>query len=114
MADRIRTDNYNALRDLGFHRKHIFEKSEWLSDLLMDGYRIPEDSAMIGKSIADLQIRKTTGTTIIAVRRDDFVFTSPTPEFKFKKGDMLIFTGDRDKTQKAVEYFRKSEISRGT
>jgi CPA2 family monovalent cation:H+ antiporter-2 len=114
MADRIRNDNYNALRNTGLHGKQIFEKSEWLSDLLMDGYKIPEDSVMADKSIADLQIRKTTGTTIIAVRREDFVFTNPNPDFKFKKGDMLIFTGDRDKIQKAVEYFRGKEISSET
>jgi Trk K+ transport system NAD-binding subunit len=46
------------------------------------------------------------GVTIIGVRRGKTVHSIPEPDFIFKKGDLLLFTGNRENMNSALSYFR--------
>jgi CPA2 family monovalent cation:H+ antiporter-2 len=105
MVDKIRSNSYTALRSVEVPRRHLFEKYEWLPEIEIDGYRIPEGSVLSEKTIKELQIRKKTGVTIIAVRRGKIVHTNPEPDFRFRSGDFLLFTGDRENMNTALNYF---------
>ncbi|MDO9289211.1 MAG: cation:proton antiporter, partial [Thermodesulfovibrionales bacterium] len=109
MIDKIRSGSYTALRGMELPKRHLFEKCEWLPDIEIEGFRIPENLNLVGKSIAELQVRKKTGVTIIAVRRGPEVFTNPEPDFRFRAGDIILFTGERKNMVKALDYF-KGEI----
>jgi CPA2 family monovalent cation:H+ antiporter-2 len=104
MVDKIRSNSYTALRSVEVPRRHLFDEYEWLPEIEIDGYRIPEGSHLNDKTIKELQVRKKTGVTIIAVRRGKEVHANPEPDFKFKQGDFILFTGDRENT--AVQYFK--------
>lgn len=106
MADKIRSNSYKALRKVDLPKQHLFEKCEWLPEIEMDGYKVSDDSVVIGKSIADLQVRKKTGVTVIAVRRESNVITNPTPHFRFRKNDIILVTGEREAMKKALQYFK--------
>lgn len=106
MIDKIRIDGYTALRGMELPKRHLFEKCEWLPEIEIDSFKVLENSQLIGKSIAELQIRKKTGATIVAVRRGPEVFTNPEPDFRFKGGDIILFTGDRESMNMALNYFR--------
>jgi CPA2 family monovalent cation:H+ antiporter-2 len=107
MVDKIRSNSYTALRSVEVPRRHLFEKYEWLPEIEIDGYRIPEGSVLSEKTIKELQIRKKTGVTIIAVRRGKIVHTNPEPDFRFRSGDFLLFTGDRENMNTALEIFQE-------
>jgi len=106
MVEKIRSNSYTALRNLDLPNQHLFEKCEWLPEIEMDGYKVPDGSFMTGKSISDLQIRKKTGVTVIAVRRAAEVITNPAPDFRFKQDDIVLFTGEREAMETALQYFR--------
>lgn len=106
MVDKVRADSYTALRGVELQKKHLFEKCEWLPDIEIDGYRIPDGSHLVKKGIVELRVREKTGITIIAVRRGPSVFTNPSPQFHFKSGDIILFTGGRKEMMKALEFFR--------
>lgn len=74
----------------------------------MDGYRVLHDLFMTGKSIADLQVREKTGVTVIAVRLDAEVITNPAPDFRFKRDDIILFTGKREAMKTTLQHFRGS------
>ncbi|MFZ5905979.1 MAG: cation:proton antiporter [Nitrospirota bacterium] len=105
MVDKIRSNSYTALRSVEVPRRHLFEKYEWLPEIEIDGFRITEGSHLDEKTIKELQIRKKTGVTIIAVRRGKTVHTNPQPDFRLKAGDFLLYTGDRENMQNALSYF---------
>ncbi|OGW37629.1 MAG: hypothetical protein A2Y97_10760 [Nitrospirae bacterium RBG_13_39_12] len=107
MVDNIRSNSYTALRSIELPRRHLFERYEWLPQIEIDGYRIPESSHLIEKTIKELQVRKKTGVTIIAVRRGKEVLTNPEPDFRFKQGDFILFTGDRENMNTALNYFKE-------
>jgi len=106
MTEKIRSNSYTALRGVEVPRRHLFEKVEWLPEIDLDGFRVPENSHLAGKSIAELQIRKKMGVTVIAVRRGPEVFTNPEANFELQTGDIILFTGDRKSMNKALNYFK--------
>jgi monovalent cation:H+ antiporter-2, CPA2 family len=106
MIDKIRHDSYTALRNIDISKNHIFDKYEWLPEIEIDGYRIPDGSHMSDKTIKDLRVREKSGVTIIAVRRNKQVFTNPSPDFMLTKDDTIVFTGERENMVTAMNYFR--------
>ena len=108
MIDKIRSNSYTALRGVELPRHKLFEKYEWLPEIEIDGYRIPEDSHLNEKTIKELQIRKKTGITVIAVRRGKSVHTNPEPDFRLKAEDFLLFTGDRESMNNALDYLKEN------
>jgi monovalent cation:H+ antiporter-2, CPA2 family len=106
MVEKIRSNSYTALRSVDVPKRHLFEEYEWLPEIEIDGYRIPEGSHLSEKTIKELQVRKKTGVTIIAVRRGKEIHVNPEPDFKFNQGDFILFTGDRDNMKTATQYFK--------
>lgn len=70
-----------------------------LADLriTIHSYIIPP--AIAGKTIQDLQIRAKTGTTIVAVSRNDKNIINPSPSFVFEAGDAVLVIGETDQLQ---------------
>jgi CPA2 family monovalent cation:H+ antiporter-2 len=106
MVEKIRSNTYNPLRSVELPRRNLFEKYEWLPEIEIDGYRIPEGCYFIEKTIKELQVREKTGVTIIAVKRGKEVYANPQPDFVFKTADFILFTGDRGSMHEALNYFK--------
>jgi CPA2 family monovalent cation:H+ antiporter-2 len=106
MIDKIRSNSYTPLRSVEFPRKQLFNKHEWLPQIEIEWYKVSESSLLAEKSIKELQVRKKTGVTIIAVRRGQEVFTNPEPDFRLKAEDILLFIGKRKNMFTALNYFR--------
>ena len=51
---------------------------------------IPPDSAMIGKSVKEIQLRKKYGTTVLTVFRADDIIDTDLPELVLQSGDTLV------------------------
>ncbi len=107
MVEKIRKDSYTELRKPDIPKRHLFDKYEWLPEIELDGYRITENSHLSEKSIRELQIRKKTGATVIAIRRGQDIYTNPEPDFRLLAGDILLFTTDRENMHKAIEFFKE-------
>ena len=106
MIEKIRRNSYTALRSVEVPRRRLFEKYEWLPDIEIDGCAIAEESPLSEKTIKELQVRKQTGATIVAVRRGQTVHTNPEPDFRLKAGDFILFLGDRQNISSALRYFK--------
>lgn len=111
MIDKIRSGSYTALRGIELPKKLILEKCEWLPDIEIESFKVLENSYLVGKNITDLQVRKKTGATIIAVRREAKVISNPEPDFRFDPGDIILFTGERKSMNAAINYFKESASS---
>ena len=72
-------------------------------DLRFEEIEVTEASGQGGRSIRDLDIRKETGSLIVALRKRDGSFdTTPTPEAVVDVGDVLIAAGT-DEELRALE-----------
>lgn len=97
------TLNDEESRELGavlagiYYRPKIVEDLRAiLSDLAIEWYKLPKGSPVVNYSIGDLNIRKKTGVSIIAIIRNERVIPNPTPEIRLEAGDMLIAIGTKE------------------
>ena len=66
--------------------------------LLIDWVTLDPASPGAGKSIGELQIRRRTGMTIVAIVRDKSAITVPEPSETLHAGDRLVIIGRRQDT----------------
>lgn len=58
---------------------------------------------LAGQTLVGANVRQRTGTTVIAVERDDEVITGPEPSFELREGDQVIVAG----TDSGIAEFRE-------
>ena len=74
-----------------FFKPAVVEEVEAVfEDLLIDWVALEPTSPGVDKSIAELEIRRTTGVTIIAIIRGDRAITAPQPSEIMRVGDRLV------------------------
>ena len=92
-TEALREDGYGAIRsDLGIGL------DPWLTEILqaVDAQWIEVPASFAGgTSLVELDVRASTGATILAVNRDDVSTANPAPTFELRRGDRLLVLGDR-------------------
>lgn len=92
-----------ALEDLQTRRYSLFRPdiaASKFADLaaipsdLLSGFWFVVPEAFENQSIRTLDIRRRTGSTIVAIRRDETVIAYPPPESTLKKGDEIYIAGN--------------------
>ncbi|MDA3129063.1 potassium channel family protein [Aliibacillus thermotolerans] len=87
-------------RDIGVRVAHQVVSESVLEYLeVSDKYSIVEMVAgakMVGKTIVELDFRATYGCNILAVKREEDVYVSPSPDLVMKEKDILIIIGADD------------------
>ena len=75
-----------------------------LKEIVMEWVKVGENSQFVGKTIAELEIRRKTGVSVIAIIRDGAVIPSPDPyKEKILAGDTLIVVGTREQLLKFLD-----------
>ena len=64
--------------------------------LNIEDMELKADSAMVGKTFDDFEIRKATGVTILAILRDGTPMVNPPGDFVLQPADHLLALGTRD------------------
>jgi len=78
-------------------------KEVLLPNLAIEWVKVSENSPLANKSIAQSQIRKKTGVTIISIIRDGKSIINPLPDEIVYPGDELVLIGTREQ----IEHFMK-------
>lgn len=67
-----------------------------IGSLLIDWVTLAETSPGVGRSIADLEVRRRTRMTIAAILRGDEPLVAPDPGEELRAGDRLVVVGRRE------------------
>ncbi len=76
-----------------------------LHDVDISTFRLEEGAPVAGKSLAQLELRKKHGVTVLAVRRNSQVFHNPDPDMTLLADDLLISMGSPDDLIKVTGLF---------
>ncbi|MFN4179123.1 MAG: cation:proton antiporter regulatory subunit [Armatimonadota bacterium] len=76
-----------------------------LRGLVLDWLTIAEGSPLSSRTIAELQIRKRTGVSVIAIKRGEKIIPNPDPSELLKVGDLLLLVGTGEQMRRFQETF---------
>lgn len=79
-----------------------------LSSINIAAVSVETGSLAVGKSTKELELRKRTGITLLAIKRGDNIIEHPLPTMKMQSDDILYLLGDPEQINLAGELFNKS------
>ena len=93
-----------ALLGGAFFKPAVVEEIEDIvGEFVVDWVTLPDDASAVGRSIADLQIRRRTGFSVVAIVRGRKTITAPHPDEVLRKGDRLVVVGRHADLQRFVD-----------
>jgi monovalent cation:H+ antiporter-2, CPA2 family len=92
-VDLIRKEHYGTLRGLRLAGKQLDELSHFLIGATTDVFSVLDDSAVVGQSLGQINLRERTGATVIAAVRDGKPIHQVGPEFVLQADDLLVVLG---------------------
>ncbi len=110
-------DINQTLAEIRDHYYGIFrEKDDKIRPSLLDelpnieisAIDIEDDSEVIGRSVHDIQLRKTVGVTLVAIKRGNDIIEHPSAKITFEKGDIVYVLGNYEQNANAVDFFSSS------
>jgi len=85
--------------------RHITVPRLRLSDrmeLLVETIQVPDNSSFAGLSIAETQLRKRSGASILGIGRGAKTWVNPDPREKILPGDFLVLSGTKQQLKQAI------------
>ncbi|WP_122088852.1 cation:proton antiporter regulatory subunit [Halalkalicoccus subterraneus] len=64
--------------------------------VILEWYTLDSDDPIVGKTLAETDIRERTGTTIVAIERGEECIASPEADFRLEAGDVAVAVGSRE------------------
>jgi CPA2 family monovalent cation:H+ antiporter-2 len=93
----IRSDGYEMFRNLSRESSSLADLNLQIPDIEISTLRLVENSPLVGKSLAEIELRKKHGVTILAIRRDSKVLSNLDVNMPFCADDVLFVLGPPDK-----------------
>ncbi len=82
-----------------------------LGGLVIEWYKVEEGFACVGRTIAQMNIRKLTGITILAVNeKNSDKNINPGPDYQFTADSTLIVMGERKNLKVFKNYIREGRL----
>lgn len=104
----FRSDGYQMFRKLARKSSLVSSLDLNLPDVEVSAMRIEVGSPMVGKSLAELELRKKHGVSVLALRRDSQTFPNPEVDMPFYADDVLYVMGIPQKLAESVKLFSKA------
>jgi CPA2 family monovalent cation:H+ antiporter-2 len=88
----VRFEGYKMLRGLSLDQEHLGRVAALFAGATVDHIQIEPHSPAAGRTLRDLDIRKNTGATVIAIARSGGDH-EPDPEFTMQPDDIVVLIG---------------------
>ncbi len=102
----VRSDGYKMLRSTSRETASFSDLKRQLPDVEISSLRIGERSPLIGKSLAQIELRKRYDITVLAIRRDSKILSNPDGDAQLFANDALFVLGLPEKIAVVTELFR--------
>jgi len=71
---------------------------------------LSERAPLAGKSLAQVELRKKYGVTVMAIRRDSQMLPNPEPDMQLLPDDLLIVMGTPENLSNVTWLFKNSDM----
>ncbi len=101
--EKIRSQGYEMLRSRNLAPGRLDDFNVTLDAASTETIALRTGSPVVGRSLAELNLRTETGATLIAVMRDGETIISPGGDFTLEDGDTIVLLGTPESVEKAKE-----------
>jgi CPA2 family monovalent cation:H+ antiporter-2 len=91
---RVRDGMYDMLRGPSRSSRRMPSQFSGLDSLELERLELRDGSSAVGRTLSELELRRKTGATVLAVQRQGVVHASPTGDFCFEVSDILLVLGE--------------------
>jgi K+/H+ antiporter YhaU regulatory subunit KhtT len=83
----------------------MFELRQTLTDVDIMPVRVADDGAIVGQKLAESDLRRLYGITVLAIRREDDLVPNPGGDEVVRAGDVLVVMGLGEEIAAARDLF---------
>jgi len=105
----IRSDSYEMLRILSKESITFSDLKLDLPNVEISSYKIGKTSPIIGKTLAEIELRKKYGITLLVIHRSGETISMPGGNMKLCADDILVIIGPQDKIIEVSTLFHDME-----
>lgn len=106
----VRSDGYQMFRSISKDSLSLSDLTLSLPDIEISTLRVCEGSPVDGKSLAQVELRKKYGVSILAIRRDERILSNPDADMHLSGNDVVVALGGPDKIAAVIELFRSPAV----
>jgi monovalent cation:H+ antiporter-2, CPA2 family len=99
---RVRDGMYDMLRGPTRSSRRMPSKFSGLDSLEVERLELREGSSAVGRTLSELELRRSTGATVLAVQRQGVVIASPAGDFCLEVSDTLLVLGEPSAIDKVL------------
>ena len=105
----VRFGGYKMLRGYSLDQENIGRIAALLVGATVDNVQLGPDSSGAGQTLRNLDIRKNTGATVIAIARNNEAITNPGPDLVLQLDDIVVLLGAHADLDKAVDLLTRKK-----
>jgi monovalent cation:H+ antiporter-2, CPA2 family len=98
----VRFGGYKMLRGISLDQANFGRIAALFAGTTVDNIQLERDAPAAGKSLKELDIRKNTGATVIAIVRSGEAIGNPGPDFTLQPDDIMVLLGAHVNLDKAM------------
>ncbi len=104
----VRFGGYKMLRGVSLDQENLGRVAALFAGATVDNILIEPDSPAANRTLRDLDIRKKSGATVIAIARNGVATTNPEPDFMVQPDDIVVLLGAHRDLDEAVKLLSSS------
>lgn len=105
--DLVRQEGYAMLRTPYTGAERLDKLTSIFEANLMDTFYVNPDCWATGKTLHEINLRKSTGASVIAILRKGVAKTNPHADFAVDAGDILVLLGSHEEMNSAMRFLKE-------
>ena len=108
-TDAVRRDHYDMRLNTEEEHRLLHELLDAVNSIEIKWFRLPEDNPLVGRTLAEANLRAKTGASVIAILREGQLMANPKSMTVFQAGDRVGLVGDKEEIEAAGKLLAESD-----
>jgi CPA2 family monovalent cation:H+ antiporter-2 len=104
----VRADGYEMFRSISKASASLSDLTLRLHDVDISTFQIAQGSPLIGRALAQIDLRARYGASVVAIQRDSQILSNPGADTLLHSNDMLFVLGSSEQLSKVISTFSPS------